>query len=273
MSYKIGFVASTFAPIPGGMEAYLDHLSAALSEQGHDVHVATRFVADRPTPTAALIRSVETPRAYSRDGVSVHVVAPSSLRRPLLAPVYKLSHPPSTQSLAIELFVAGTYRALATALDGCDIVHYSGVGREMLGFTAARVAKNFGVPFVVTPHLHAGIWGDGTFDFRLYQQAHAVIALTEYERTVYVEGGLSQNRVYVQGHGVNVSGTGDGAAIRDRLGVGDAPIVLYLGRKSTEKGFPLLLEATPSIWAHHSDTRLLLAGPPDSHFVPGLRKR
>lgn len=261
---KIGLLANTFSPIPGGMEVYLDHLSKALAAEGHDVHVVTRFVHERPGALSALFRSTEPPRRYVKGNVTVHLVAPSPWRRLLLTPTYRLHHHAWTERLAIELYVRAFYKALAEPLGTCDVIHFSGTGREMIGFAASRLAQERSVPFVVTPHMHVGAWGDGSIDFRLYQQAQAVIALTEHERDVYREGGLSPLRIHVQGHGVNVAGTGNGDAIRGELGVGEAPMILFLGRRSTYKGYPLVLESLRSVWKTHPDAHVVIAGPSDS---------
>jgi len=263
----IGLVANTFPPIPGGMEAYLDHLSAALAAEGHDVRVVTRFVDKRPSPLSELLRSAEKPHTFYRGDATVHVVAPTPLRKLLLKPTYRLHHHTPTQRVAIELYVRSFSHPLSEALSGCDVVHFSGTGREMLGFAAARVADDLGVPFVVTPHMHVGSWGDGTFDFRLYNQADAVVALTEFERSALIDGGVEPNRVHVQGHGVNVAGKGDGAAIRTELGLGEAPVIFFLGRKSGSKGFPLLLETLPIVWVQHPDVHLIIAGPDDPSVI------
>jgi glycosyltransferase involved in cell wall biosynthesis len=256
------------------MEAYLDHLSAALAAEGHAVRVVTRFVDKRPQPLSELFRSAEPARTFHRGDVEVHVVAPTPVRRMLLEPTYRLHHHTPTERVAIELYVRGFYTALRTALEGSDVVHFSGTGREMLGFAAARVAADLQVPFVVTPHVHAGSWGDGAFDFRLYKKADAVIALTEVERSVLVDGGLSAGRVHVQGHGVNVTGSGDGPAIREELGLGTAPMVFFLGRKSGYKGFPLLLASLPTVWEQHPDAQLVIAGPDDPSLdLPAESKR
>jgi len=249
------------------MESYLDYLSASLAEEEQAVRVVTRFVDARPSPLSELFRSAEAPRTIQRGDVTVHVVAPTPVGRMLLEPTYCLHHYARTERLAIELYVNVFYAPLLEALAGCDVVHFSGTGREMLGFVAARVADDLDTPFVVTPHMHIGSWGDGAFDFRLYEQADAVVALTEFERSVLVDGGIVTERVHVQGHGVNVNGTGDGAAVRDALDLDDAPVVFFLGRKSMHKGFPLLLSSLPAVWEQHPDVRLVVAGPSDSSLT------
>lgn len=260
---RIGLVSNTFPPIPGGMEAYLDHLSAALHGEGHTVRVVTRFTQERPTRFSALLASSEPPSVTDHHGVTVQVMAPSTIRRLLLRPVYRLHHRRATQSVAIQLMHAAFGPALREALRGCEVVHFSGCGREMLGFVAARVAREMGVPFVVTPHMHIGTWGDGTFDFSLYRQADAVIALTAHERAYCIEQGLSPDAVHVCGHGIPNEQPGIGERYRRESGLGDAPLVLFLGRKSVYKGYTRLLDAAPIIWSEHPDAQIVFAGPGD----------
>jgi phosphatidyl-myo-inositol dimannoside synthase len=263
----IGLVSNTFPPIPGGMEAYLDHLSAALNGAGHTVRVVTRFTKERPTPFSALLASSEPPSVTEHRGVTVQVMAPSGFRRLLLRPVYRLHHRRATQPLAIQLMHAALGPALRTALQGCEVVHFSGCGREMLGFVAARIARKMGVPFVVTPHMHIGSWGDGAFDFSLYRQAGALIALTAHERAFCIDQGLSPDAVHICGHGIPNNQPGIGERYRSESGLGDAPMVLFLGRKSAYKGYTRLLDAATSIWTQHPDATFVFAGPGDDSVM------
>jgi glycosyltransferase involved in cell wall biosynthesis len=66
--------------------------------------------------------------------------------------------------------------------------------------------------------------------------------------------------VQVLGHGVNVDGTGDGARFRAEHGI-DGPLILYLGRKANYKGYPLLLQAAPQVWAHVPEAHFAFVGP------------
>jgi len=262
-TFTIGFVSSTFAPLPGGTETYLDRLSHTLAAQGHDVRVVPRFVETRPHPFERLLATHEPARQYHDDGVQVHVLAPVPERRLLLRPAARLHFYPTTQASAIGLYKAAFYQPLADALDGCEVIHYSGTGRELIGFVAQQIAADTNRPFIVTPHMHVGSWGDSALDLRLYRQADRIIAFTEYEQSAYVEQGIPPNRVHVCGSGLSVSGTGDGARFRREADVGNAPLILFLGRKAKYKGYPMLLRAAPHIWDQHPAAHLVLAGPPD----------
>jgi glycosyltransferase involved in cell wall biosynthesis len=103
--------------------------------------------------------------------------------------------------------------------------------------------------------------------------ADAYVAYSGYERDVIVGSGVPAEKVHVVGLGVEPSEyeDSDGAALRRTLGVGDAPVVGYIGRLTANKGLLPLLAAMPRIWALHPDTRLLIAGAPRP-FVTELRE-
>lgn len=65
---------------------------------------------------------------------------------------------------------------------------------------------------------------------------------------------------------------GDGQSLRARLGIGDRPAVLFLGRRDEGKGYPALLTAWPEVVRKHPGAVLLLAGPaePGENATPDL---
>jgi glycosyltransferase involved in cell wall biosynthesis len=267
----IGLVSSTYPPIPGGVEVYVREVAHALHERGHDVTVATRFAEERPDGGMRGMLTTSAPsRQFVDEGVTVHVLGTGPLRQWLLAPTYRLHFYDVTLETALWLFERVYRPALEQALDACDVIHYSGTGRELLGFVAARVAADRDLPFVVTSHLHMDDWGDGVLDMRLYNQADRYIALTKREKEHVVGKGLSSDQISVIGHGVNVTGTGNRAAMRKRLEI-EGPMVLYLGRKANYKGYPLLLEAMGHVWRQEPKTHFVLAGPDENGQTEVLR--
>ena len=268
---SVALVGSTYPPIAGGVETYNRRVAQALAERGHTVTVATRYAAERPDGgMRGLLTRTAAPRVYEEDGVQVHVIGAQGARRALLWPTYRLQfHAPA---VAARLTEWGVGPSLQAALERCEVVHYSGTGRELLGFAALRAARRREVPFVVTSHLHADSWGDGPIDFRLYAQADRYIALTQEEKRYVVRGGVEERRVAVVGHGVNVSGHGDSARMRQRLGI-EGPLVLYLGRKAAYKGFGRTLAAAPRVWKAVPEAHFVLAGPDEDDETAMLRKK
>jgi glycosyltransferase involved in cell wall biosynthesis len=62
---------------------------------------------------------------------------------------------------------------------------------------------------------------------------------------------------------VAVPSDAEARSARERLGVGDAPLVLYAGKRSIGKGTPVLLEALDRIAGAVPGTRFVLAGKGD----------
>jgi glycosyltransferase involved in cell wall biosynthesis len=156
---------------------------------------------------------------------------------------------------------------LSKALEDCDVVHYSGAGRELLGFVALRTARRMRVPLVVTPHTHEGMWGDSELDLDLYREASRVVAATEDEAARLARAGVPRRAIRVVGHGVSVTGAGDATRFRTRHGLGDAPMVLFMGRKTPDKGLDLVLQAAHELWERVPQARIVVAGTPGSERV------
>ena len=67
---------------------------------------------------------------------------------------------------------------------------------------------------------------------------------------------------------------GDGRRLRQRLGLGAEPIVLFVGRRDEYKGYDVLLQAMRAVWPLHADARLLVCGPgeaPSTDLDPRVR--
>lgn len=257
---NVSLVSTTYPPVPGGMEVYVEKVAHALETAGNAVRVATRFATKRPEDgMRGLLTSSASGLRRRDEGVRIRELQ-TGWRKVLLQPVFWLQARPYTRFIAKYLFNKAYFADLHDATKGSDVVHYSGTGREMLGFTALKLAQQRGVPLVVTPHTHAESWGDGDVDIALYRQADAVIALTEFERSHLSSLGVDAGRIYVVGHGVTVRGTGDAVQVREQLNL-DGPVVLFLGRKTDYKGFGDVLASAPDVWKKHPETHFVFAGP------------
>ena len=268
---NISLVSTTYPPVPGGMEVYVEKVARALRIAGNDVRVATRFATRRPEDGMRGLLTSAAPGLRRRDqGVRIRELRPG-WRGALLQPVFRLQARSYTRSIAKYLFNKAYFADLYEATKGSEVVHYSGTGREMLGFTALKLAQQRGVPLVVTPHTHVESWGDGDVDIALYRQADAVIALTAFERSHLSSLGVDAARIYVVGHGVTVQGTGNAVRAREQLNF-DGPVVLFLGRKTHYKGFGDVLASAPEIWNTYPETCFVFAGP-DADDTGGLRTK
>ena len=90
--------------------------------------------------------------------------------------------------------------------------------------------------------------------------------MTEHEKQ-FVQKRSTRDHAHVIGAGVDprAFAAADGGDIRRRYGVGDAPLVGFVGRLTTPKGVLTLLHAMTRVWAEAPNARLLLAGAAPAH--------
>jgi glycosyltransferase involved in cell wall biosynthesis len=157
------------------------------------------------------------------------------------------------------------------AFGGVDLIHHIGQGSEMIGFAALQAARCLGVPFLVQPTIHPGQWGDSEIDFSLYRAANHLLVHTEYEQDYFKNHGIAHG-VTVVGNGIEDRSDGDGNRFRERFGI-RGPMILFVGRKSADKGYPLLVQAFVLAQGRmEKDTVLVCMGPgsTDRTKVPGI---
>jgi glycosyltransferase involved in cell wall biosynthesis len=150
-------------------------------------------------------------------------------------------------------------KCFKSVVEDADIIHFFGNGPEMLGFAANSVARELQAKFVVEPALHKGQWGDSWIDKELYTEADLLLAHTQFEASVLAQMGLKEAKVKVITHGVDAAGQGDEKSFRALHRI-SGPIVLFLGRKTKEKGILNLMEAWALVLANHPNATLVLAG-------------
>lgn len=129
---------------------------------------------------------------------------------------------------------------------------------------AVAGARRGGRPVVLLGAIHTGDrWGyDRKMIIDAVKQADAYLALTTFEKEYLVEKGVLPEKIHVMGGGVDVAPflAGSGRFIRQKYNLGDAPVLLVLGRQSELKRLDTVIEAMPHIWAQYPNARLLLAG-------------
>jgi glycosyltransferase involved in cell wall biosynthesis len=235
-------VSTTSGLSTGGLGNYVRWLSRRLAEERPTITIA-RFT--EHDPRALDYAAAEAPATLDQgDGLLLHIVAAPRALRPLAAAARRLIHVPRLQRLAVLLFVAAFARPVARAIPrDVGLVHWVGSGWELLGFAALFVARRRRAAFTVWPAIHPGSWGDGRLDGWLYAAADHVFAASRYERNVLIDLGVAPARIVVSGLGPGVRPAGDGRSFRARFGLGDRPLVLFLGRKQRYKGYHALREA------------------------------
>lgn len=266
---SICVVSTTSGLAIGGLKTYVRSLTAGLARTDHITTVA-RF--ERDGSRALDHAAAETGRVVDQgDGVTLTIIAPPRVLRPLARAASRLVHRRCAQRLAVALFVIAYAPALGRAVPrDVRLIHWVGSGWELLGFAAQRLARRRGAAFTVLPAIHAGSWGDSPLDGRLYAAADRVLALSAPERAILEGLGVQRERIDVTVLGPAVGVGGDGAAFRERHGLGDRPLVLFIGRKERYKGYHALCGAIEAVRRSVPAVMLVAIGSPPAGPDTGL---
>lgn len=131
-------------------------------------------------------------------------------------------------------------------------------------YQAQSGARDAGRPCVLIGGLHPDDrWGyDRPMIHRAIRRADLYVAYTQFEARHVIERGASPDRVEVIGVGVDPDefAGADAAPLRRELGIGDAPVVGFVGQLGVHKGIEHLLAAMQVVWERHPQARLLIAG-------------
>ena len=131
-------------------------------------------------------------------------------------------------------------------------------------FVALDAAHRSGRPVVLNGCLHPDDpWGfDRPMIYSAIQAADDYIALTQFEAEYVVARGAARDRVATIGTGVDFErfDAASPLAARRRLGLGEAPVVGFVGQMGPHKGLDTLLRAMPLVWQTRPETQLVIAG-------------
>jgi glycosyltransferase involved in cell wall biosynthesis len=259
---RILWLITRYWPVVGGAEIHTRRIIHEMVALGHTSAVITHWDTNRTDwLRGTTVTAPGRVRRYQDDAgipvVRLGYSLPSRLRSALPAMTYYLRVAQSASSLADRL-EASIERECGK---DWDIVHAVRVGREPLYLAGYRYARRLGVPFVFTP-LHHPRWVGKRYEtyLDLYRKADALIALTNYERSLYADLGVDPGRVAVTGIGPILPESADGTRFRDAHQI-RGPLILFLGQKYDYKGYRHLLEATERVWKQHPNATFAFLGP------------
>ena len=147
------------------------------------------------------------------------------------------------------------------------------------GLAAVRAARRLGVPVVyeIRAFWEDAAVGNGTgsegslryrltraLEDRVVRGADAVVTICEGLRSDLIERGHPAAKLTIMPNGVDLALFGKplarDAQFAQSLGLGDGPVIGFLGSFYPYEGLDDLIAAMPLILARHPDTRLLLVG-------------
>jgi glycosyltransferase involved in cell wall biosynthesis len=240
---------SLHSVVVGGVAVHITELAAALQRRGHEVHVFTRMA-----PGQAPYRLI--------DGVHYHC-CPIDINPDFVTEMNNMCNSFVYFMGQTEAYQGGRF----------DVVH----GHDWLCAKALVQARNDrGSRTVMTFHsTEYGRCGNEHYD----GQAHRIRAIEAEgaycaDRLIAVSGTLAGElarqfavpewKLRVVQNGINChrfDGYIDPAICRKSYGIGPLePMVLFVGRITTQKGPDLLLEALPAILHNRGDAKIVFAG-------------
>jgi glycosyltransferase involved in cell wall biosynthesis len=276
-------------PLPppyGGVATYLAHTLPFLAAHGFDVHT----IIDKPPADPK--QYVE----FQRAGIHIHYGG--GLRSKKIWQI--LRRIPLWISTIVKsrvgiLTFLNAVKSIASWIEigewvvrnySIDIIHAYDYPWAQ-GFVAAHLAKKYNKKYVqtifgeVVPHKHELVhhdkFGDRYKDFVRYvlQQADLIISLSHHCASEVEFVGVSREHVRVTYWGVDINHFHpklDGSAIRREHGLGDAPVILFVGQVRPRKGPQVILEAMPSIVQQHPKAMYVIVGP-DYGIADQLKRR
>jgi len=248
---------TAYPPSIGGVQGYLADLCKGL--QNFQADVATLWLETRTDwllGTTLRLGATDEPVSHG-----VRRLVWSGKARARMAPwvlAYYAAVPIAAPRIAAQM-VPDLDRMVAP---DHVLIHAHRIGREFLAQASLLVARNRGLPFVLTPYHHPR-WRGYRYSgwTNVYRAADAVLTLTDVEAQEMLRLGVAEARIHVVRGAADDALPGDAPRFRARLGVGDRQIVLFLGQLYEYKGVAALLAAVDRIRARGRVVDLVFVGP------------
>jgi len=239
----------------GGIPRVVAGLTRGLARRGHAVTVVTTDAHDARTrlsrPGGAL---ASTPFVLRDDGVDV----------------FHFPNLSNRLAFGAQLFLPrGLSRWLRREVGRFDVAHLHALRNTPVA-VAADLLPDAAVPFVTTPNgtarrierrrLAKHLWDILLGDAPLTRAAR-VLAVSETERAELAKAGVPPARLEVLPNPIALDELAvppERGAFRSRLGLGDAPLVVFLGRISPRKRLDALVRAVARL--EHQDAVLAVVG-------------
>jgi glycosyltransferase involved in cell wall biosynthesis len=278
---RVAHFVQRYPPALGGSEAYFARLSRYLAGRGDAVTVFTTTAIDLEGLWHTRGRGVR-PGVTQEDGIGVRRYRPVRCAGlPRLLRLLRLIPHRGWQCLSMSCnpVLPRMWLDAGQRTPPFDVVHATAFPYGWLLACGLRLARRQGVPFVVTPFLHLGDPTDPRDRTRraylhpallgLLHAADRIFVQTGVERDALLQRGLAQEKVVLQGLGVEPAECtgGDRDRVRCAWGVAANEVVIgHLANNSREKGTVDLLRAAERAWQRGARFRLALAGPEMPNF-------
>lgn len=235
-----------------GSEVYMLNISENLALKGHDINVLTSDICCNRDLFFPFKNDLLSHNPQVVNGIGVirfksYPCLPFFLSERLLN---KLALRKNTvydfiYNYCFGPITFGMHRFIVDHAKDYDLIHATAFPQTpfYIAFKASQKAK---IPYVCTPAFHFEVPSFyNKFLIDLLRKSDAVIAATITEKLKIVDLGVNPAKIYIVPKGVNPEEwkRASGERFRKKYGLQDAPIVLFAGTKSEEKGVFQVLHA------------------------------
>lgn len=253
----LAIITDSYWPSKGGIEQTTQTLAKNLKEH-YNVFAVTHSTAKGTTLYGKYAARTQN-SSTDPYGTDIFFLNPSILDRLLLLPLLIWNIPPGrylrSSKLYDFLFVfyrVAFKRKLEEIVDRCSIVHC--FSTNYLARCITEICFQKGIPFVHSPSIHFGRWGDSPAQIRAYCCADYVVCNTESFKSKLLQ--LDYEKI-AKAVVISPIITRQQAGAMSELPV-QHRFVLFLGRREAHKGLAMLLVAFAGIEA---SVKLVIAGP------------
>jgi glycosyltransferase involved in cell wall biosynthesis len=235
---KIAEVVSSFYPNIGGIENAVHFLARELVERGHDVHVITL----NGKVTHEIIDGIHVHRLKRLIHLPLMPQKEFDIARMCMCEEFDVVHIHSIEPLCLQEMLISKY------LNGKPIVATL--------FSIEGWMHHPRVPIRLTAGPYERI------ALRLVRKADIFHVKNEGDKAMLIKLGFNANRILLVPDGVpkHAFDDFDGSAFRNKYGLMNKKIVLYVGRLHHAKGIHILIEAMAEVIKHRSDVTTVLVG-------------
>lgn len=249
------YTSTAYPPSHGGAQSLIHQVARQLLNR-HRIQVVSYWDSNRTDwLLGTTIRVPSISRDYVIDEVSVHLLGLSRRDKMRIAPFMLVYYP--LMRLALPKISACIKELLHPYATQADLVHNVRIGREGLSYASFQVARQHGIPFVLTT-VHHPRWVGWRYRayIKLYTLADAVIALSEGEKQLLMMSGVPEERITVTGVGPTIAAQVHPEKFLRDWQI-DGPMILFLAQHYRYKGYRQVLQAVRSVWQKV----------PEAHFV------
>ena len=267
---NILLIAQRYPPFVGGVEVHVMQISRAYKAAGHHVSVAAANFAPYTGSKrlAVLFDSLLTPAHddFNDDGIPVTAICPRTVLDKLMLIPCAIRAVPGLrkdfarmQAVAYLFFRALYWKRAVALVRQCDVVH--SLANGLLGWLFREAAEACGKPYINTPFVHPGQWGDAAADVRHYKKCDRVVGLVQTDSDYLISLGIEPRRVATIGVSPDLPSTTNPTSFREKHGFGSAPLVVYVGRMMAQKGASAVVAAVDIVTRQVPGVQFVFIGP------------